>query len=86
MIHRVWFRFSEGELDLGLRGEDMRVKEVILKEIESVPEQYLVEVLDFIRFIGTKTSGEGIETAIGSESSLGKDWLIREENEAWRDL
>ena len=64
----------------------MKVKETVLKEIESVPEQYLVEILDFIRFLETKALGEGVETAIASESSLGKDWLRREEDEAWRDL
>ena len=64
----------------------MEVKEIILKEIESVPEQYLVEILDFVRFLETKSLGESIETAIASESSLGKDWLIREEDETWQDL
>ena len=64
----------------------MEVKEIILKEIESVPEQYLVEILDFVRFLETKSLGERMETAIASESSLGKDWLTREEDETWQDL
>ena len=64
----------------------MEVKELILKEIERVPEQYLVEILDFLRFLEAKASEGGVGTAIASETSLKKDWLRPEENEAWRDL
>ena len=32
----------------------MGVKELIFKEIENVPELYLIEILDFIRFLETK--------------------------------
>lgn len=64
----------------------MEVKNLIFKEIEKIPEQYLVEVLDFIRFLKSKTSEERIETAFASEASLKKDWLRPEEDEAWQDL
>jgi hypothetical protein len=64
----------------------MEVKELILKEIERVPEQYLTEILDFIRFLEEKALKEGMETAIASETSLKKDWLRDEEDEAWRNL
>ena len=64
----------------------MEVKDLILKEIERVPEHYLSEILDFIRFLETKAFGEGMETAISSETSLKKDWLRTEESEAWQDL
>jgi len=32
----------------------MEIKELIFKEIENVPESYLIEILDFIRFLETK--------------------------------
>ncbi|MEN4018765.1 MAG: DUF2281 domain-containing protein [Methanobacterium sp.] len=64
----------------------MEVKELILKEIEKVPDQYLTELLDFIRFLETKALEEVIETTIASETSLKKDWLRPEEDEAWQDL
>ncbi len=64
----------------------MKVKELILKEIEKVPEEYLVEVLDFVRFIKSKALGEKMAAAITSETSLKKDWLKPEEEEAWRNL
>jgi len=64
----------------------MEVKELILKEIERVPEQYLGEILDFIRYLEAKALKEGMGTAIASETSLKKDWLRHEEDEAWQDL
>ena len=64
----------------------MKMKESVLKEIEKIPEQYLAEILDFIRFLEAKALEEGIGTAIASESSLKKDWLRPEEDEAWQDL
>jgi len=30
----------------------MKIKELIIKEIEQMPDEYLLEVLDFIRFLG----------------------------------
>jgi hypothetical protein len=64
----------------------MEMKELILKEIEKVPEQYHLEILDFIRFLEAKELEQKMETAIASESSLRKDWLRLEEDEAWENL
>jgi len=46
----------------------------------------LEEVVDFIRFLKTKMIQEKYEITVASESSLKKDWLRPEEDEAWRDL
>lgn len=64
----------------------MEVKEIILKEIEKIPEQYLAEILDFVRFLKAKALEERMGAAIASETSLKKDWLRPEEDEAWQDL
>ena len=64
----------------------MELKEKIKKEIEKVPEQYLTEILDFIRFLEAKAMEGGFGTAIASETSLSKSWLKPEEDEAWKDL
>ena len=64
----------------------MEVKELIAEEIEKVPESYLRELLDFIRFLETKTVSQKMDLAIASESSLKKDWLSSEEDEAWKEL
>ncbi len=61
-------------------------KELILHEMEQVPEPLYNEILDFIHFLKTKSLKEKLETAIASESSLGKDWLGEEEDKAWQDL
>jgi len=64
----------------------MEVKELIAEEIEKVPEPYLRELLDFIRFLETKAASQRMDFAIASESSLKKDLLCSEEDEAWNDL
>jgi len=64
----------------------MEIKELILREIEMVPEPYLGELLDHIRFLKAKASRNLCETAIASESSLRKDWLRPAEDEAWKNL
>lgn len=64
----------------------MSKKEILISEIEQVPESYIDEVLDFVHFLKTKITKEKMDTAIASESSLRKDWLLPEEDEAWQSL
>ena len=64
----------------------MTTKQMILKEISRVPEPMLEEVLDFIKFLENKSLRKISETALLSESTLAKDWLKPEEDEAWRNL
>ncbi len=64
----------------------MTTKEVILNEIEKVPKPLLGELLDFIKFLESKVVQQKMETAVMSESTLEKDWLKPEEDEAWKDL
>ncbi len=64
----------------------MSKKELLLSEIEQVPEPFLDELLDFVLLLKTKKTKDRIDIAIASESSLKKDWLKPEEDEAWQDL
>ena len=64
----------------------MGKKELVISEIEKVPEPFLDEVLDFIHFLKSNIIREKLDTAVASESSLKKDWLRPEEDEAWRSL
>lgn len=64
----------------------MSKKETLISEIEQVPEPFLDEVLDFVHFLKTKIIRERADTTIASESSLRKDWLRPEEDEAWQSL
>jgi predicted RNase H-like HicB family nuclease len=62
------------------------LKELLLEEIDQVPEVLLVELLDFLQFLKSKHLQAKLEVSALSTSSLQKDWLRPEEDEAWQDL
>lgn len=64
----------------------MTQKELIIKRVEEVPNALLGELADFLRFLKMKAAEEKSSSALMSESSLKKDWLRPEEDEAWKDL
>ena len=64
----------------------MTKKELLIEEINQVPEPFLDDVLDFVQFLKAKIIKEKLDIAIASESSLKKDWLRPEEDEAWQNL
>ena len=64
----------------------MNRREMLIRETEGLTASDLQEVLDFVRFLKTKSSKKRSETLTFSESSLWKDWLRPEEDEAWQDL
>ncbi|MFH0728680.1 MAG: DUF2281 domain-containing protein [Pseudomonadota bacterium] len=64
----------------------MNTKEELINEIEEASEPILTELLDFVHFLKSKKLRERMDTALLSESSLGKDWLDPEEDEAWQSL
>jgi hypothetical protein len=61
-------------------------KELLLEEINQIPEELLAEVLDFLQFLKSKHLQAKLEVSVLSESSLQKDWLKPEEDEAWQNL
>ena len=63
----------------------MNKRELLLSEIQHVPEPFLDELLDLVLFLKAKTARK-MDTAIASESSLARDWLKPEEDEAWHNL
>ncbi|NEP79284.1 MAG: DUF2281 domain-containing protein [Okeania sp. SIO3C4] len=64
----------------------MKTKELLIKEVENTPDFILQEVWDFLQFLKAKYQQEQLEVSLLSESSLQKDWLQSEEDEAWQDL
>ena len=64
----------------------MDSKEILLEEIDQLPPEFLKEVSDFIKFLKQRKGNEKLDVSIASESSLKKDWLLPEEEEAWKDL
>ena len=64
----------------------MDIKSLIIDKIEKLPDEYLDELLDFVNFLESRALEEKFGAAIASETSLKKDWLSPEEDEAWKDL
>ncbi len=64
----------------------MNRRGILIRETEGLTASDLQEVLDFVRFLKTKPLKKRSETLTFSESSLRKDWLRPEEDEAWQDL
>lgn len=64
----------------------MGTRELLIKEIDQVPEPLLDEVLDFVQFLKLKMIKEKVDITAASESSLKKDWLRSEEDVAWKNL
>jgi hypothetical protein len=63
----------------------MSKKQIIVQELESIPEKDFDALLVFIHSLKSGNA-EDIVTALLSESSLAKDWLSPEEEVAWADL
>ncbi len=64
----------------------MLSKETLHKDIDSMPEEFTEEIYDFVNFLKRKLIKENTEAVLLSESSLRKDWLSPEEDEAWKNL
>jgi hypothetical protein len=64
----------------------MLSKEALHRDIDALPEKFTEEIYDFVSFLKMKLINENAEAALLSESSLRKDWLCPEEDEAWKNL
>ena len=64
----------------------MGAKEILMQEIQEVPDTLVEEVIDFLKFLKRKVLQDKLGTTVASESSLKKDWLLPEEDSAWQDL
>ncbi len=64
----------------------MSKKDMIISELNNLPENLIEEILDYINFLKSKSLKEKTELTLMSESSLRKDWLKLKEDKAWQDL
>ena len=64
----------------------MSTQELIIKEVESLPEPLQREVYDFIRLLREKSEDGSFNGLLLSESALSKDWNTSEEDAAWANL
>ena len=63
----------------------MSKKDIIVQELESVPERACDALLGFIHSLKSRDA-EDAAPALLAESALMKDWLSPEEEAAWADL
>ena len=56
----------------------------VIRELESLPDELLDEVLDFARYL--KARRARTNDALVSEAALAREWNTPEEDEAWQDL
>jgi hypothetical protein len=63
-------------------------KEKLRQYLEKLPDAYLEEVIEYLRFLQFKNKNKIRDTSstLLSEQTLSKDWLTTEEDEAWKDL
>lgn len=61
-------------------------KELLHAEIDRVPEAIAREVFDYLGYLQQKSLKEKLGELAIAETSLKKDWLSAEEDEAWRNL
>ena len=60
--------------------------QLLMREIESLPADYLEEIMDFIEYIKQKRLNIIPETMLMSEQALARDWNTAEEDAAWANL
>ena len=58
----------------------------LMSELDTLPPEYLGEVIDFIAWLKHRKMKQIPETMLLSEAALAKDWDTPEEDEAWADL
>jgi hypothetical protein len=62
----------------------MSTKEIIVRELENVPQEELPGLLRFIQALKSRKADD-CAPALLAESSLRKEWLSPEEEAAWAD-
>ena len=64
----------------------MTTRELIEREVASLPEPLQREVYDFARFLRFKRTDESFNGLLLSEAALAKDWNTPEEDTTWASL
>lgn len=64
----------------------MITKEIVIKEMDSLPEPLLNKVYEYIRRLKKSHKDEKKELLHLAETSFSKDWMDKEEDERWSML
>jgi len=59
---------------------------VLIRQIESLPHEYLGEVIDFVAQLKRRKLEQVPETMLLSEATLAREWDSDEEDRAWDAL
>jgi hypothetical protein len=65
---------------------DVSTRELIEKEVSTLPESLQREVYDFARFLHLKNKDDSFNGLLLSETALARDWNKPEEDAAWASL
>lgn len=86
----IWTKFRDSEI---LRERKLQEKSQLLDLIDEMPEAILDKLRQQVELIWRESDRElmaanpaGFASAILSEPALAKNWLVQEEDEAWKDL
>ena len=63
----------------------MNTKEILTHEIDQILEPLLEQLIEFLLSLKSQYLQDKLEMTM-MKSSLAKDWLSQEEDEAWQDL
>jgi len=58
----------------------------VVREIETLPNEYFQEVLDFVGYLKQNRLKKIPDTMLLSEQALAKEWDTPEEDTAWASL
>jgi len=64
----------------------MTVREKLIEELMTLPDVLVAELLEHARALRSINGHSARDTAIASERVLARDWLLPEEDAAWKDL
>ena len=64
----------------------MAAMKQLVREIETLPQDYIQEVFNFVSYLKHRRLITASETMLMSEKSLAVDWDTPEEDDAWADL
>ena len=64
----------------------MSTQELIVSEVNQLPEMLQREVYDFARFLRERSTSDDFDGLLLSNSALAKDWDTPEEDAAWSNL
>ena len=61
-------------------------KDEVFKELTGLSDDLVYEIFDFIKIQKKKGTVDQIKSHLASEHILSKDWLSKEEEDAWKNL